>query len=813
MKSSILFLLLYFFTNYFTSTVYAQTFQVKGKITDSQSNPLQGVAITFKSQGKKVGAVSDTNGNYSISVSKDTELSFSMMGYQTKKNTVEESKTLNIVLLTSTEELAEVEVSGTRYLNQNFKVASSNRLKAKSVDIPNSTSIVDIFTLENQQVLKPSEAFMNVAGVYQFNQGYGGTGETVGARGISLRYQGYMFRDGLRIAADQSAATPEMQNFEAVEVHKGLTAINFGYTSIGAVVNYVTKKPTFKNEGKVSLRGGQFSFIKPSVDLNFKASDKLGVRFIGSYENTGSFRENVTSQRASTYLAVQYDLNDKSSINFNIDQLYDKTMRDFGLPVFQTNVQRPGTTTKEQTSGEEKLVSNLDRTRFLGSPFNDRVSKQYNGNLTYKMQINSDWNFVARTSFSNLENSYQQTGSGFRNSYRRLSNGDIEITRTYEKGKAKDSFYGAFVNLTGNINISENIKNKISVSTDFDGRFLEDYYFNRIGNFDKITLKSSEGQKTEAPEAPVARKRIQNIYGFGMAWQNLLTFYDKVNLLLSLRYDNVQSKIPSSTYTADYRRKKKGDVEPGSSYRGDAFSPVVGLVYKLTPSASIFTSYTSAFELNRRGRVDREQKPLPGYRQGQFEVGAKQSFLQGKLNFNLSYYHINTKSYIDVDGNGQFYEITPGTVYKGWEFETSVSPVDNLILNVNYTNIQAKYAGGSWTREGTRPQQTPEHQIGFSTSYSFSKGLLQGLNISFYGQYTGERLGNDNYPSRYRNTSPYIQSAFTLLNVGVGYTLKKLQFNLKVANLTDVFVFNSYRHGSVNPIAPRTISLSVNYSF
>ena len=797
----------------------SEVVNIKGKLTDSKNKPLVGVTILVKYQGETRGTASDSNGDYAIKASKGSEITFSMVGYQSKTITVTDQETLNIALVASTEELSEVAVMGKAYKNQNLEMPSSNRLKARSVDVPTSTSIVSAFTLKNQQIMKPSEAFMNVAGVYQFNQGYGGTGETVGARGLSLRYQGYMFRDGLRSAADQSAATPEIQNFETIEVYKGASAINFGYTSVGAVVNYVTKKPTFENSGKISFRAGQFDFYKPSVDLNFKASDKLAIRFIGSYENTGSFRETVKSQRMSSYLAIRYNLSDKSSISFNIDQLYDKTMRDFGIPIFQTGLQI-GTkivdgkekAVYQQEEGAEKLVSNLDRSRFLGSPFNNRVTKQYNGNINYQREINSNWNLTARTSFSDLENSYQQTGSGFRDKYKQLSDGDIEITRTYQRGKAKDAFIGGLVNLTGKFDISQNIENKISVSTDFDGRFLEDYYFDDVKNFDKITLKSSEGQKTDAPKLPLALKRKQSIYGFGIAWQNLLTFYDKINLLLSLRYDNVQSKTPDATYTAKYRSNKKGDVRKGSSYNGYAWSPALGIVYKITPSASIYGSYVSGFELNRSGYLDKEKNLLPGYSQNQFEVGAKQSLLKGKLNVNLAYYSLQTKSYRDIDGTRQFYEITASTLYKGWELETSVIPVDNLVLSANYTNIQGKYADGSWVRGGTRPQQTPEHQIGFSASYSFSKGTLKGLNLNFYGQYTGDRLGNDNYPSRYKKTSPYIQDAFTLLNLGIGYRRKSYSFDLKVANMSDVFVFNSYRHGSVNPIAPRTISLTASYS-
>ena len=224
----------------------------------------------------------------------------------------------------------------------------------------------------------------------------------------------------------------------------------------------------------------------------------------------------------------------------------------------------------------------------------------------------------------------------------------------------------------------------------------------------------------------------------GVSWQNLLSFYDQMKVLLSIRYDNIKVVTPEYKYDKDYKSSRGVITEAGkivskSEYSGNAWTTSLGLVYKVTPSASLYSSYLSGFELNRRGYKDEDEKLLPGYNQYQFEIGAKQSWFDNRLNLNMAYYHIDTKSYSDVDGNRKVYEISSGTQYKGIELEALIIPLEGLSLNVNYTYIDAKYAEGGSRKAGTRPQQTPEHQSGFDVSYTFPEGVLNGLNLSFGG--------------------------------------------------------------------------------
>ena len=58
-----------------------------------------------------------------------------------------------------------------------------------------------------------------------------------------------------------------------------------------------TKTPSFIKGGEISMQMGSYSFYKPSIDLYGELNDVIAYRFTGSYENSKSFRNNVTKER------------------------------------------------------------------------------------------------------------------------------------------------------------------------------------------------------------------------------------------------------------------------------------------------------------------------------------------------------------------------------------------------------------------------------------------------------------------------------------------------------------------------------------
>jgi len=99
----------------FTVAIFAQSYQVTGKVTDADNQPLPGVSVTI--EGTSRGTTTDFNGDYAIMVQSRENLIFSYVGYNEKKLQMDGTKTFNVVL-TAGVELREVVVVGTRNPNR-----------------------------------------------------------------------------------------------------------------------------------------------------------------------------------------------------------------------------------------------------------------------------------------------------------------------------------------------------------------------------------------------------------------------------------------------------------------------------------------------------------------------------------------------------------------------------------------------------------------------------------------------------------------------------------------------------------------------
>lgn len=87
-----------------------QRITVTGNITDQENNPLPGVTITV--EGSTRGVITDNEGNYSIDVSPSAILQISFIGMQTQNIPVQGKKTINVVLIESSQLLEEVQIVG-----------------------------------------------------------------------------------------------------------------------------------------------------------------------------------------------------------------------------------------------------------------------------------------------------------------------------------------------------------------------------------------------------------------------------------------------------------------------------------------------------------------------------------------------------------------------------------------------------------------------------------------------------------------------------------------------------------------------------
>lgn len=90
--------------------IYGQNVEVKGKVVDDINDPLPGVSVSIK--GTTRGTITDVDGNYSIEVSRNQTLVFSLVGMTPQEVAYTGQPAINVSLATDDKRLEEVVVIG-----------------------------------------------------------------------------------------------------------------------------------------------------------------------------------------------------------------------------------------------------------------------------------------------------------------------------------------------------------------------------------------------------------------------------------------------------------------------------------------------------------------------------------------------------------------------------------------------------------------------------------------------------------------------------------------------------------------------------
>lgn len=142
---------------------------VVGKVYDNTGSTLPGVSVSIL--GKNKGTITDYDGKYSIEAEKGDTLSFSFIGYSTKKVALKDETTLDISLQLETKGLDEIVVVG--YGAQRKKDLTGSVVSVKTDD------------LESMNVPSVSDALQGrAAGVQIISSGKPGDDATIRIRGI-----------------------------------------------------------------------------------------------------------------------------------------------------------------------------------------------------------------------------------------------------------------------------------------------------------------------------------------------------------------------------------------------------------------------------------------------------------------------------------------------------------------------------------------------------------------------------------------------------------------------------------------------------
>jgi outer membrane receptor protein involved in Fe transport len=179
--------------------------------------------------------------------------------------------------------LSPFEVSSER--DTGYRATKSMTSTGISMDIAKTPLNIQVITgtfLEDLNLDSMHQAIRYVSGVQndEFNRDASG----VRIRGMQV---GTFYRNGIPRPSNVTT-----DNVDRIEVVKGPVATFFGQGNPGGIINYITKKPEFVNEGSLKLTVGSYDYKKAVLDVQgvLPAYEKLGARLIVARNDSEDWR-------------------------------------------------------------------------------------------------------------------------------------------------------------------------------------------------------------------------------------------------------------------------------------------------------------------------------------------------------------------------------------------------------------------------------------------------------------------------------------------------------------------------------------------
>lgn len=693
--------------------------------------------------------------------------------------------------------------------NKEKKPVSALRSGLKPMDTPQSVQVIGAEIIGQQQAIRLSEVIKNANGVY-VGSARGGAQESFFSRGYDMSANN-MLKNGFRYNA---GSIPEVSGLEKVEFLKGGSALLYGNVAPGGILNLVTKTPSFKSGGEITMQAGSYAYYKPSIDFYGPLNKHIAYRFTGSYENSESFRDVIKNERLYVNPSFLFNVSDKTQITVQGDYLTADWTPDFGTGIIG------------------KTILNLPRNSFYGALWSTGNTKSASASVLLNHSFNENWKLSFNTSFQNYDRSSKSTAQ--------LSNLDTYATpgdwnRGLVQNKNSEQIFGDQLSLQGTFSTGS-IKHQIFTGVDYENSLAtaNTYAFydaNRkvITTYDTINLFTYDPSipTLAIPNSRVTQTVYTNTQRFGIYAQDLISFTEKIKLLAGLRWSWQESQADTHNLT-----KNPITIAEGAKRLDNAFSPKIGLVYQPTKDMSLFASYSNSFTPNTGTTVD--LKPLDPSIIDQYEAGIKKDFWKGALSTNVTVYQITNSNLVQTaiykaDGTLNINPIDPNlrelsgeTKSKGIEIDITARPVAGLGINAGYSYNDMRYEKTSGLNGspivGARLARTPANTANLSFFYTLQTGILKGMSLGAIGNYIGKRVGGWN--NQYDSTRPngiwereIPLEGYATIDVSAGYEWKKFAILCKLSNVTNELNYTVHENYSVNPIAPRQVLTSLKYKF
>ena len=642
------------------------------------------------------------------------------------------------------------------------------------LDIPQVVNTVSDRVLTDQHATTLDEALYNVANVVQTNT-LGGTQDAFTRRGFGANRDGSIMTNGLRTVLPRSfnAATSR------VEVLKGPSSTLYGILDPGGLINVVTKRPEQQFAGEISATSSSFGGGTGQLDVTGPIEGtRLAYRLIGEYQHEDYWR-NFGKEQSSFIAPSLTWFGDDATVNVSYSHRNYRTPFDRGT-IFDLD------------TGHAVKVSRKER---FDEPYNETNGESDLAQLNAEYRLNPEW--TARFDYSFSQDKYDDNQA--RVTAYDSATGDLTRRVDATQGSTQ-RMHSTRADLQGNIVIG-GFYNELLTGVAYENYDLLRTDMIRCKNVKGFNIYNpvygTVGKCTTVSESDSDQRIKQESYATYV--QDALYLTDKWIAVAGARYQ----------YYTQYAGKGR-PFNVNTDSHDEKLTPKFGLVYKLSPSVSLFGNVSQAFM--PQSSIASYIGNLPPEESTAYELGAKFDLFDG-VTANIALFDIHKKNVLYTEDVGdETVAKTAGKVRsRGVEVDVAGSLTENLNVIASYGYTDAKvledpdYAG--------KPlPNVPRHTGSLFLTYDFNNVIDSNtLTVGGGGHAVSRRSGT--------NGADYYLPGYAVADVFAAYKMKlkypvTLQVNVK--NLFDKTYYTSSiaTNNLGNQIGdPREVQFTVKMAF
>ncbi len=807
-RSTRLFLMLFFITG-LPVALLAQQGVLQGKVTTSDGKPAEGITVGLAN--KRIATATNRQGEYKLAGIKpgNHTIRITAVGVKPidKTVTVNEGEIIvtDFVLTEDHATLQEVVIAAAKNKHRGNGSETVAKMPLSRLENPQVYTSLSKDLIREQIITDFGNILKNTPGLYKIQ----------GNRGINTDGATYYTVRGFRTEVSMIDGVPgqtngEMDpaNVEKIEVLKGPSTTLYGgaVTSLGGLINIITKKPIDTLGGEISYSTGSYNLNRLTADIYGPVNKDKNVlfRLNAAYQNQQSWQD--AGFRKSLLIAPSVEIRATNQFKINLNaEFYNAEMTSPSVIFLNRSRQFVARTPDE-------LGFNWKRSYTT----NDLTMKTPTTNMraigTYK--INNNW-----TSQTILSNNTRKSDGYYQYAFIRKATDD-SLERNISLQNTINSTLDLQQNFTGHFSTGA-IKHRLLAGLDYvrtkvnndNSPYIVFDFVNGTDlldkNYGKISRYAVDQRIAASADQGTRNHTTTEIYSAYVS--DVVNILDNLIAMVSLRVDGFDSKGTRNHY-AD-------TTQANTKYYQSTFSHKYGLVYQLVENkVSLFTNYMNGFiylqpisqPITPMGTPSGVMKPQHA---DQFEGGIKLELLNNRLNVTASYYDIKATNMSRVEPTvieNKTYNITvqDGTQYsKGFEVEVQASPVDGLNILAGYSYNDSKLTRATAAVNGRRPAFAgPRNLANAWISYTLPTGILKGLGIGVGGNYVDEHLTANSTA-----TGIFTLPSYTLINGTVFYDARWYRLGIKIDNATNEEYFVG--QGVLSPQMPRSFTANVTIKF